>query len=85
MRCFPAPEVPLAPWRGDRGEALGIGVGSVISRKKIEGHGRYCVRSKTLTPPLPLPYRGGESIVKGKIVYNYLILKHTSIIPQAYL
>ena len=31
---FPAPKVPLAPWRGDRGEALGLGVGSVI--KEIE-------------------------------------------------
>jgi len=61
MRCFPA----LV------GE--GIGVGSVISRKKIEGHGRYCMRVKTLTPPLPLPYRGGESIARGQIIYNYLI------------
>ena len=29
------------------------------------------VRAKTLTPPLPLPYRGGESIARGQIVYNY--------------
>jgi len=32
------------------------------------------VRAKTLTPPLPLPYRGGESIARGQIVYNYLFL-----------
>jgi len=43
-----------------------MGVGSVISRKKIGGHERYCVRAKTLTPPLPLPYRGGESIAMVK-------------------
>ena len=42
------------------------------SRKKIEGHGRFCVDIKTLTPPLPLPYRGGESIARGQIVYDYL-------------
>ncbi len=29
-----------------------------------------CV-DKTLTPPLPLPYRGGESIARGQTVYNY--------------
>jgi len=37
----------------------------VILRNKIEGNGRFCVGEKTLTPPPPLPYRGGESIARG--------------------
>jgi len=32
----PDRKVPLTPWRGDRGEALVLGVGSVILKKKIE-------------------------------------------------
>ncbi len=40
----------------------GKGVGSVISRNKTEGYGRCCVLIKTLTPPQPLPYRGGETL-----------------------
>jgi len=50
MRYFPA----------HAGE--GIGVGSVISITEIEGHKKMSCVDKTLTPPLPLPYRGGESL-----------------------
>ena len=32
------------------------------------------VREKILTPPLPLPYRGGESIAKGQIEYKYFLI-----------
>ena len=45
---------------------MGIGEGSVILRKKKEEYRKCCVLIKTLTPPLPLPYRGGESIAGGK-------------------
>jgi len=50
MRYFPA----------HAGE--GIGVGSVILITQIEGHKEMSCVDKTLTPPLPLPYRGGESL-----------------------
>jgi hypothetical protein len=59
MRYFPA----------HAGEGIGVGsvilitqieVGSVILITQIEGHKEMSCVDKTLTPPLPLPYRGGE-------------------------
>ena len=61
MRYFPS----------HAGEGIGVGsvilitqteVGSVISITQIEGHKKMSCVDKTLTPPLPLPYRGGESL-----------------------
>ena len=41
------------------------------------------VREKILTPPLPLPYRGGESIAKGQIEYKYLLISFLFLILEA--
>jgi len=50
---------------GDRGGVSDIKEGD-------RGTWKILVWAKTLTPPLPLPYRGGESIARGQIVYNHL-------------
>jgi len=58
MRIFPA----------HAGE--GIGVGSVISITQTEGHKEVSCVDKTLTPPLPLPYRGGESLAISPLPFG---------------
>jgi len=53
--------------RGDRGEAAGArgGFGDIKKKREEDKEIEEVVWEKTLTPPLPLPYRGGESTANG--------------------